>query len=63
MHEHEDEKVEARNVTMYPGDWADVERLAITSGVQSLSGALRIIVREWRAFKRQERITRLQQKT
>lgn len=58
---HEDEKVEARNVTMYPRDWAVVERLALSSGVQSLSGALRLIVQEWRALKRQEQRLQSQQ--
>lgn len=43
--------VEPRNVSLYPDDWQTVARVADTSGVRSLSAALRIIIRE---FERQQ---------
>lgn len=39
--------VEPRTVSMYSDDWRSVERVADTSGVRSLSAALRLIIREF----------------
>lgn len=42
----ERQHTEARNVSMYRTDWSVVESVAQRSGVK-ISGALRMIVREW----------------
>ncbi len=39
-------RVESRNVTMYPQDWAVVEQSGASMGL-STSTALRVIVRQW----------------
>ena len=43
--------VEARNVTMYPVQWATVDAYAKDRGYPSTSAALRRIVDEWKQFK------------
>lgn len=40
------ERVESRNVTMYPQDWAVVDQSGSSMGL-STSTALRVIVRQW----------------
>lgn len=44
-----EERIEPRNISMYPSDWEAVAQVADLSGVKSLSCALRIIIREWKA--------------
>jgi hypothetical protein len=48
------EKVEPRNVSMYPLDWATVEAYAKDMGYPSTSAALRRIVDEWKRLKGKE---------
>lgn len=40
------ERVESRNVTMYPQDWSVVDQSGASMGL-STSTALRVIVRQW----------------
>jgi len=49
--EQSTERVEAHNISMYPADWNDVYRVGRESNIKSLSGALRIIMQEWRELK------------
>lgn len=42
------EEVEAHNITMYRSDWMDVERVARQTGIKTRSGAMRIIMQQWR---------------
>jgi len=42
------EEVEAHNITMYRSDWKDVERVAHQTGIKTRSGAMRIIMQQWR---------------
>ncbi|MCD4738335.1 MAG: ribbon-helix-helix protein, CopG family [Anaerolineae bacterium] len=42
------DRVEPRNVSMYPDDWQTVEELAARLTI-SISAALRVIVRQWLA--------------
>jgi len=49
--EKQGERVQAKNVSMYPQDWAVVRQVAKDSGHESDSGALRAIVREWVQLK------------
>jgi hypothetical protein len=46
-----EEKSEAHNISLYPQDWRDVEKVAEQSGVRSISAALRIILQEWRQIR------------
>lgn len=41
-------KSEPKTITMYPEDWETVSQFAQTSGVKTLSAAMRIILQEWR---------------
>ena len=45
------DNVEARNVTMYPVQWATVDSFGKDYGYPSTSAALRRIVDEWQQFK------------
>ena len=45
------DKVEPRNVTMYPLEWATVDAYAKEMGYGSTSAGLRRIVNEWKQFK------------
>ena len=50
-------KVVPRNVSLYPQDWHDIQRVAQRTGVRSISAALRFILQEWRSraiIKKQE---------
>jgi len=51
--EMNEQRVMARNVSMYPEDWAVVWQVAKDTG-QSASGGLRLIIREYVALKMQE---------
>ena len=44
-------KSEPRTITMYPEDWETISRFAQTSGVKTLSAAMRIILQEWRRMQ------------
>jgi len=55
---HEEDKVEGRNVSMYPDDWRVVERVARESNVKTLSGALRIIIQQWLHMRRAQKKAR-----
>jgi hypothetical protein len=44
------ETTEARNVSLYPSDWAPVDAIS-TQYKLPKSAALRIIIREWQAMK------------
>lgn len=44
--------VERRSISMYPADWAIVERKASELGGVNVSLALRLIVREWEDYER-----------
>jgi len=44
------DRVEPGNVSLYPRDWADIDRIATESGIKSRSGALRLILQEWRDY-------------
>jgi len=46
-----DERTEAHNVSLYPSDWRDVERIAQETGIRSTSAALRLILQEWRQIR------------
>ena len=46
-----DNRVEPRNVTMYPVQWATVDSFAKDTGYPSTSAALRRIVDEWVQLK------------
>ena len=48
------DKVEPRNVTMYPLEWSTVDAYAKDMGYGSTSAALRRIVNEWKQFKSQQ---------
>jgi len=48
------QSVEPRTVSMYPADWMKVERIANTSGVRSLSAALRLIISEFERMKNEK---------
>lgn len=52
MNSDNNNRVEPRNVTMYPGHWATVDAFAKDTGYPSTSAALRRIVDEWRELKR-----------
>ncbi len=41
------ESIEPRNVSMYPSDWAVVQKLNDDLDLRNLSLALRMIVRDW----------------
>lgn len=41
------EKVERRNISMYPAEWQVVERVDQQHGLQNTSAALRMIVNDW----------------
>lgn len=47
----DNDKVEARNVTMYPLQWTMVDAYAKDMGYGSTSAALRRIVEEWKMMK------------
>lgn len=47
----ENDKVEPRNVTMYPPQWAMVDAYAKDMGYGNTSAALRRIVDEWKHLK------------
>lgn len=49
----EDQLTEARNITMYPLDWATATQVAKDNGLGSVSAGLRFIVRDWLRLKRQ----------
>ena len=49
--ENDNDKVEPRNVTMYPQHWATVDAYAKDMGYGSTSSALRRIVDEWKHLK------------
>lgn len=53
MNENGGRRVEAQTVSMYPQDWAVVRQVAKDLG-QSVSGGLRIIVREYVQLKTAE---------
>lgn len=42
------QKIEGRQVSMYPEDWATVEALSKEIGLNNTSGALRLIINDWR---------------
>lgn len=44
-------RVEARNVSMYPSDWADVDKKSLAMNIRSTSATLRVILQEWRELK------------
>jgi ABC-type uncharacterized transport system YnjBCD ATPase subunit len=48
------DRVEARNVSMYPVQWAAVDQLAKDGAYGGTSEALRQVVREWLMFKRSQ---------
>lgn len=41
-----DERVEPKNITLYPSDWQIVQEVSTQFGL-GLSAALRMIVRDW----------------
>lgn len=45
------ERVEGRNVSMYPSDWAVVQQVAKDGGHDSMSGGLRYIIRRWQQLE------------
>lgn len=47
----EEEKVEAHTLSLYPSDWDSLNKVARETGARSISGALRIILQEWRASR------------
>lgn len=49
--------VERRSVSLYPEDWAEVDTMARVRG-SGVSGALRMIIREWRDMRDPERAAR-----
>jgi len=46
-----DQKAQAKNVTLYPDDWQDIETVATVTNVRSTSAALRQIIQEWRTIR------------
>lgn len=47
----EQSRVEGRQISMYPEDWATVEALSKDIGLNNTSAALRLIVNDWRKRK------------
>ena len=47
----EDQLTEARNITMYPLDWATATQVAKDNGLGSVSAGLRFIIRDWIRLK------------
>lgn len=47
MNDNQKQRIEPRNISMYPDDWQTVAKVADLTGVRSLSAALRIIIREF----------------
>lgn len=51
----EKDKTKPGTITLYPDDWNTIQRIADTTGVRTISAALRIIIREFEC-KRQQQI-------
>ena len=52
--EAQKQRTKKQAVSMYPDDWQTVARVADTTGVRSLSAALRLIIREFERCQKRE---------
>lgn len=52
------EQVRSINVSLYPRDWAEIDRVSRQSGLFSRSGALRLILQQWRDLTQSPQVLR-----
>jgi hypothetical protein len=50
--EMKDERVERRNISLYPSDWIVIQQAAQAAGQRSYSGGLRAIIAEYVRMKK-----------